>query len=93
MDLETESLEQEMHISSDEILIHIPAENQEMLSADMKEEHLDQMHLLVSMGDEHEDIEEQMHEELRITKLNNKVTKKRVSLTIEKVNKNHLKLR
>jgi phage anti-repressor protein len=81
MDLDTESMEQEIHISNDEnILIHIPNGNQEMLQTDMKEEHLDQIHLLVTT-DDHDDYK--VHEELEITKLS-KVTKKRVSLTIEK---------
>lgn len=85
--LDAETMDQEIHvnISNDEnILIHIPNESQELLS-DMKEEHLDQIqtiHLLSNSQDEMDEQEEDMHEELEITKL--KVAKKRVSLTIEK---------
>lgn len=63
--LDSEVMDQEMDDES-AILIHIPS--------DMKEEHLDQMHLLEN--------EEQEEIALEITKL--KVAKKRVSLTIEK---------
>lgn len=72
--LDAESIEQDIQVNHEGILIHIP-------SSDMKEEHLEQMNLLGSSQEEHDD---DMHEELEITKLGGKVTKKRVSLTIEK---------
>lgn len=66
-------MDQDIQITNDDnIIIHIP-------SQEMKEEHLDQIHLLVTTQDENEDL---MHEELEITKI--KAVKKRVSLTIEK---------
>lgn len=68
--METEAIDQDVNMSNEEnILIHIPSGNQEVI-AEMKEEHL-----LVEN-------EAQMHEELEITKL--KSVKKRNSLTIEK---------
>ncbi|CRL02197.1 CLUMA_CG015446, isoform A [Clunio marinus] len=90
MDLDTldnEAMEQEIHVnitSDDNILIHIPNESQEMLTNDIKEEHLDHIQTIYSLGntqEENEDVDE-LHEGLEITKL--KSSKKRVSLTIEK---------
>lgn len=87
--MDIEQLETEIHITSEEqnsILIHIPSER-DMLSSDMKEEHLDQMHtihLLSTSQDEQHIQDDEMMEKLEITKLSKVVPKKRVSLTIEK---------
>lgn len=82
--LDSESMEQEIQVNianEESILI-------QTLTSDMKEEHLDQLqtiHLLGSSQEDHDEQEDEMHEELEITKLSStKVPKKRVSLTIEK---------
>lgn len=89
--MELEQIDEEgmdVNISNDDtsILIHIP--NDQDLTGDMKEEHLDQMptlQFITHETDELDETEEILEEELEITKLNNnKITKKRVSLTIEK---------
>lgn len=79
--MDLEQLDSEV-MQQENILIHLPGENHE----EMKEEHLDQIQTLYSLGstqEEQEDIVGEMHEKLEITKLA-KPTKKRVSLTIEK---------
>lgn len=81
-------MDQDIHVNisnAENILIHIPNESQNLLSSEMKEEHLEQIQTAQFSSISQYDPDEQqiMHEELHeIRKL--KAGKKRVSLTIEK---------
>jgi DDE superfamily endonuclease/Tc5 transposase DNA-binding domain/CENP-B N-terminal DNA-binding domain len=85
MELETvdeEAMEVNITNEGNDILIHMQNDGE------IKEEHLEQMtsyKFIDQDTEDHNETEEILEEELEITKLNNnKVTKKRVSLTIEK---------